>query len=114
MRPMTLPAFLLSMALAASAALAEEQAQQQPGDGAPAATPAQTPAAGPKPAPGSLDEVVCKIRTEPVAGTRISRKREICRTRREWTQDEQIAQGALREIHKDGGSNSNIKGAKGN
>lgn len=113
MRSTILRAALLSIALYASPSLADEQAQPSAGQSAQAATQAQPSTAEAKPAPGSLDEVVCKIRAEPVPGTRISRKREICRTRREWGEEEQTAKGILREIHKDGGANSNIKGASG-
>lgn len=109
----TLRSVVLGLVLVASPALAEEQAPTPSGQSAQPTTPLQTATSDAKPALGSLDEVVCKIRSEPVPGTRISRKREICRTRREWGEEEQVAKDVLREIHKDGGSNSNIKGASG-
>lgn len=113
MRSPTLASVFLSLLLGLSPGFAGEQAQPTANQGERPAASAQSSTSDAKPAPGSLDEVVCKIRTEPVAGTRISRKREICRTRREWLEEEQVAKGVLREIHKDGGSNSSIKGSGG-
>ena len=62
---------------------------------------------------GPLDEVVCEVRDYPVTGTRISRKREVCRTRREWLQDRQNGQDTLKKVQEMGRTSNGIKGAGG-
>ena len=98
-------------ALASPAALADENPQ------GPAAqanqSSAQQPVKDVSLEQGPLDEVVCEVREIPVTGTRISRKREVCRTRREWLQDRQNGQDTLKKVQEMGRTSNGIKGASG-
>lgn len=64
--------------------------------------------------PGSLDEVICEVRDKPATGTRITRKREVCRTRREWLEDAENGQATLKKVQDAGGTSNGIKGPGGN
>lgn len=78
--------------------------------------PATPPAATDKPAPeaGSLGETVCQIREEPITGTRITRKRKICRTRREWLQETRIGQDALKRVQDTSRTSNGVAGGRTN
>jgi len=94
-------------------AFAADPPQPQAGTPPPAGATAERDAPA-----GSLDEVVCKVREEPITGTRIVRKRKICRTRREWLEETRIAQDALNDVQESGRTQSGIdfgrKGGGGN
>ncbi|MBL9097198.1 MAG: hypothetical protein JNK07_09745 [Alphaproteobacteria bacterium] len=64
--------------------------------------------------PGSMDEVICEVRDRPVTGTRISRKRQVCRTRREWIEEQQSGQDTLKKVQEAGRTSNGIKGASDN
>ncbi|MCE9523858.1 MAG: hypothetical protein K8S25_15685 [Alphaproteobacteria bacterium] len=63
-------------------------------------------------APAYLDEEICKTREEPITGTRISRKRQVCHTRREWLQEAQVAQDTLNKIQESGRASNGIAGGR--
>jgi hypothetical protein len=69
----------------------------------------QTPApTANTPPPGSQDEMICKVRSEPAIGTKINKKIKICRTRREWDEEKRIGQNTAERVQKSGGGQSGI------
>lgn len=96
------PPRLFAACLALTFALAVPAAVQSAPAGQTQTPPAENAAAS------SLDEVVCQVRETPVTGTRITRKRKICRTRREWLEETRIAQDTLNRIQENARTQNGI------
>jgi hypothetical protein len=69
----------------------------------------QTPApAANTPPPGSQDEMICKVRSEPAIGSKINKRIKICRTKREWDEEKRIGQNTAERVQKSGGGQSGV------
>jgi hypothetical protein len=102
MRKLTSLSFAASMAVAAllaAPALADDPLQPQ-GQQPPASTTA--------PPAGTPDEMICKVRSEPVIGSKINKKTKICRTKREWDEEKRIGQNTADRVQKSGGGQSGM------
>jgi hypothetical protein len=101
--PRSFAASLALFVLLAEPAFADNP---QPPQSAPAES--APPAAGSAPPPGSAEEMICKVRSEPAIGTKINKKIKICRTRREWDEEKRIGQGTAERVQKSGGGQSGL------
>ena len=86
-----------TLAVASVPAGAEETASAPPAQQAGEVNPSTV-----TPQRGSPDEVVCKAQSQPVTGTLISRKRKVCKTRREWDQEKKDAEAFVQKVQEAG------------